>query len=75
LKAHLYESSPEPILSIGKRSLGHVSNYYLGEPLTDEENAAVQAKAEELDIDILNTRSASSVHSSSCILLMRRYEA
>lgn len=56
LKDHIYEDSPEPILSIGKRSLGHISNYYLGEPITDEENAAIQAKAEEINVDILNTR-------------------
>ncbi|EIN07382.1 aflatoxin-detoxifizyme [Punctularia strigosozonata HHB-11173 SS5] len=56
LKDHIYEDSPEPVLSIGKRSLGHVSNYYLGEPITDEENAAIQAKAEEINVDILNTR-------------------
>ncbi|KDQ60841.1 hypothetical protein JAAARDRAFT_31830 [Jaapia argillacea MUCL 33604] len=56
LKEHIYELSPEAKLSIGKRSLGHVSNYYLGEPVTDEEVAAIQAAAEKLDIDVLDTR-------------------
>lgn len=43
-------------MSIGKRSEGHVSNYYLGEVITDEEVAAVQRAAEKLGIDIMNTR-------------------
>lgn len=41
---------------IGKRRLGQVSNYYLGEPITDEEVAAVQAAAEKIGVDVLNTR-------------------
>ncbi|KAF9451030.1 aflatoxin-detoxifizyme [Macrolepiota fuliginosa MF-IS2] len=56
LKEHIYSSSPEASLFIGKRSLGHVSNYYMGEVIDDEEVAAVQAGAEKLDIDVLNTR-------------------
>ncbi|KAJ8463391.1 hypothetical protein ONZ45_g17600 [Pleurotus djamor] len=56
LKDHIYSLSPESSLFIGKRSLGHISNYYLGEPITDEEVAAVQAAAEKLKIDVLNTR-------------------
>lgn len=56
LKEHIYSTSPENSLSIGKRSEGHVSNYYLGEVITDEEVAAVQQAAEKLGIDILNTR-------------------
>jgi dipeptidyl-peptidase-3 len=47
---------PEDSLSIGKRILGNVCNYYLGQPITDEEVAAVQTAAESLNIDILNTR-------------------
>ncbi|KAG6897567.1 hypothetical protein C0992_000155 [Termitomyces sp. T32_za158] len=56
LKEHIYALVPESDLFIGKRSLGHVSNYYLGEPVTDEDVAAVQAAAENLGIDVLNTR-------------------
>ena len=56
LKEHIYSATPESSLSIGKRSEGHVSNYYLGEVITDEEVAAVQQSAEKLGIDILNTR-------------------
>ncbi|KAH9939262.1 aflatoxin-detoxifizyme [Epithele typhae] len=56
LKTHIYALDPEPECSIGKRSLGHVSNYYLGEPITDEEVAAIQEAAEKLSIDVLNTR-------------------
>jgi dipeptidyl-peptidase-3 len=56
LKDHIYASEPESSLFIGKRSQGHVSNYYLGEVITDTEVAAVQAAAEKLNIDILNTR-------------------
>jgi len=43
-------------LSIGKRSEGHTTNYYLGEIITDEEVADVQAAAEKIGVDILNTR-------------------
>ncbi|KIY50904.1 hypothetical protein FISHEDRAFT_71212 [Fistulina hepatica ATCC 64428] len=56
LKDHIYTLSPEASLSIGKRSQGHVSNYYLGVPITDDEVAAVQDAAEGLGIDVLNTR-------------------
>jgi dipeptidyl-peptidase-3 len=33
-----------------------VSNYYIGEPVTDSEVAAIQAAAEKLGLAILNTR-------------------
>ncbi|KAG6818124.1 hypothetical protein H0H87_000029 [Tephrocybe sp. NHM501043] len=56
LKEHIYALSPESNLFIGKRSLGHVSNYYLGQPVSDEDVAAVQKAAENLGIDVLNTR-------------------
>ncbi|KAG6890703.1 hypothetical protein C0995_005076 [Termitomyces sp. Mi166 len=56
LKEHIYALVPKPDLFIGKRSLGHVSNYYLGQPVTDEDVAAVQTAAENLGIDVLNTR-------------------
>ncbi|KZT26206.1 aflatoxin-detoxifizyme [Neolentinus lepideus HHB14362 ss-1] len=56
LQDHIYSTTPEPSLSIGKPILGHVSNYYPGEPITDEEVAAVQAAAENLGVDVLNTR-------------------
>ncbi|KAI0751198.1 aflatoxin-detoxifizyme [Daedaleopsis nitida] len=56
LKEHIYQVLPESSNFIGKRSLGHVSNYYLDEPPTDEEVAAIQAAAEKLDISVLNTR-------------------
>ncbi|KAI0054058.1 aflatoxin-detoxifizyme [Auriscalpium vulgare] len=56
IKGHVYEHDPESSLFIGKRRLGQVSNYYLGEPVTDEEVAAVQATAEKIGVDVLNTR-------------------
>ncbi|KAG5642191.1 hypothetical protein DXG03_003429 [Asterophora parasitica] len=56
LKEHIYVATPESSLFIGKRQLGHVSNYYLGQPITDEEVAAVQAAAEKIGVDVLNTR-------------------
>lgn len=56
LKDHIYELVPESSNFIGKRSLGHVSNYYLGEPPTDEEVLAIQAAAEKHTISVLNTR-------------------
>ncbi|KAI6168960.1 peptidase family M49-domain-containing protein [Pisolithus thermaeus] len=56
LKEHIYSTTPESSLFIGKRSEGHVSNYYLGEVITDKEVAAVQEAAEKIGVDVLNTR-------------------
>ncbi|KAJ8589717.1 dipeptidyl-peptidase III [Rhizopogon salebrosus TDB-379] len=56
LKHHIYALSPENSLSIGKPKDGHISNYYLGQTITDEEVAAVQAAAEKIGVDVLNTR-------------------
>jgi dipeptidyl-peptidase III len=56
LKDHIYSLKPEASLSIGKRSLGHVSNYYLGEIISDSDVEAIQAAAEKLGVDVLNTR-------------------
>lgn len=50
LKDHIYALSPENSLSIGKPRDGHISNYYLGQTITDEEVAAVQAAAEKLEL-------------------------
>jgi dipeptidyl-peptidase-3 len=58
LKDHIYALEPEASLFIGKRDVGQVSNYYLGDPITDDEVAAVQSAAEKIEIDILNTRYA-----------------
>ncbi|KAI6035661.1 peptidase family M49-domain-containing protein [Pisolithus orientalis] len=56
LKDHIYSTTPESSLFIGKRSEGHISNYYLGEVITDEEVSVVQAAAEKIGVDVLNTR-------------------
>ncbi|KAG1782483.1 peptidase family M49-domain-containing protein [Suillus placidus] len=56
LKDHIYALSPENSLSIGKPRDGHISNYYLGQTIMDEEVAAVQAAAEKIGVDVLNTR-------------------
>ncbi|KAI0006024.1 aflatoxin-detoxifizyme [Russula compacta] len=56
LREHIYALEPEASLFIGKRNLGQISNYYLGDPITDEEVAAVQTAAEKIEIDVLNTR-------------------
>ncbi|THU97856.1 aflatoxin-detoxifizyme [Dendrothele bispora CBS 962.96] len=53
---HIFALEPAQSLFIGKPSEGHVSNYYLGETITDEEVAQVQTAAEKLGVDILNTR-------------------
>ncbi|KAJ7685164.1 aflatoxin-detoxifizyme [Mycena polygramma] len=53
LKGHIYALTP---LLIGKPNQGHISNYYLGETISDEEVAEIQAAAEKLGIDVLNTR-------------------
>lgn len=37
--------------------MGNISNYYLGEAIDDNEVASVQAAAEKIGIDVLNTRS------------------
>jgi dipeptidyl-peptidase-3 len=73
LKDHIYALEPEPSLSIGKRELGHVNNYYLGDPITDDEVAAVQSAAEKTKIDILNTRYATATVSEPCDLVYVAY--
>ena len=60
LQEHIYALAPKESLFLGKRSLGHITNYYPGDHvITDEEVAAVQTAAEALNIDVLNTRSVS----------------
>ncbi|KAJ3559406.1 hypothetical protein NM688_g375 [Phlebia brevispora] len=56
LSGHIYQLLPESSNFIGKRAAGEVSNYYLGDPVTDEEVAAIQAAAEKSGVDVLNTR-------------------
>ena len=56
MKDHIYATSPESSNFIGKRKDGAVTNYYLGESITDEEVAAVQKAAEKAGVDVLNTR-------------------
>ncbi|KAF8338075.1 aflatoxin-detoxifizyme, partial [Cantharellus anzutake] len=56
LEKELYSLSPEASLLIGKPNSGHISNYYLGPTIEDDEVAAVQSAAEKLKIDIENTR-------------------
>ncbi|KAF8910937.1 aflatoxin-detoxifizyme [Gymnopilus junonius] len=57
LKDHIYATSPESSLFIGKRILGHISNYYPGsELINDDEVSAVQVAAEKIGVDVLNTR-------------------
>ena len=56
LKEHIYSVTPDASLLVGKPNLGNISNYYIGEVITDEEVAAVQAAAEKYDLDVLNTR-------------------
>lgn len=56
LKDHIYSTEPHEILSIGKNIEGHVTNYYLGEAITDEEVNAIQEVVEKLNISVLNTR-------------------
>ena len=56
LAEEIYATGPEPSLFIGKRALGHVSNYYLGKPPTDDDVNATQKAAEKIGVDVLNTR-------------------
>ncbi|KIM49127.1 hypothetical protein M413DRAFT_406383 [Hebeloma cylindrosporum] len=69
LKDHIYSVGPEASLFIGKRNLGHVSNYYLGSAIEDDEVAAVQAAAEKIGIDVLNTRVVKNDSSSFTLLV------
>ncbi|KAJ7774615.1 peptidase family M49-domain-containing protein [Mycena maculata] len=56
LKEHIYAAAPEAALFIGKPKEGHISNYYLGETISDNEVADIQTATEKLGVDILNTR-------------------
>ena len=56
LEDHIYSLQPESTLTIGKRCEGHVNNYYMGEVVDDAEVADIQAAAEKLGVDVLNTR-------------------
>ncbi|KDQ14073.1 hypothetical protein BOTBODRAFT_33184 [Botryobasidium botryosum FD-172 SS1] len=56
LEDHIYTLTPEASLLIGKPPDGHISNYYLGQTITNDEVAAVQAAAEKLGLAIENTR-------------------
>ncbi|KAG8738796.1 hypothetical protein FRC12_016560 [Ceratobasidium sp. 428] len=57
LKTHIYSTEPEASLLIGKRSDGHISNYYPGpEVITDEEATKIQTFVEKIGLDIENTR-------------------
>ena len=68
MRDHIYALEPESSLFIGKRDLGHVNNYYLGDPITDDEVAAVQTAAEKTNIDILNTRYAPATASQPLVI-------
>lgn len=56
LEEHIYSLEPQASLLVGKPNAGHLSNYYLGETIQDDEVAAVQAAAEKLGLAIENTR-------------------
>ncbi|GJJ12446.1 hypothetical protein Clacol_006688 [Clathrus columnatus] len=49
LKEHIYALTPTASLLIGKPSNGHVSNYYPGDVITDDEVEAVQRASEKLE--------------------------
>ncbi|KAJ7940644.1 aflatoxin-detoxifizyme [Mycena leptocephala] len=69
LKEHIYAVTPDAALFIGKPNQGHISNYYLGETISDDEVADIQATAEKLGIDMLNTR-VKKENGTSFILLV-----
>lgn len=67
--------TPEAALFIGKPNEGHISNYYLGKTILDDEVANIQAAAEKMGIDILNTRFAAVLYSTLNIdILIQREE-
>jgi len=58
LANHIYSLTPEAACLIGDPNKGHVSNYYLGDVVvTAEEVELVQKAAEQLKVQVLNTRS------------------
>ncbi|KAJ6630797.1 aflatoxin-detoxifizyme [Mycena sp. CBHHK59/15] len=69
LKEHIYALTPESALFIGKPSQGHVSNYYLGETISDNEVADIQAALEKLGVDVLNTRVRKESSTSFTVLV------
>ncbi|KZO99620.1 aflatoxin-detoxifizyme [Calocera viscosa TUFC12733] len=69
VKDLIWSLEPEPQLLIGKPSAGHISNYYLGETISDEEVAEVQKLCEKLGVDPLNTR-VNKISSSEYIILV-----
>ncbi|KAF7294939.1 Dipeptidyl peptidase 3 [Mycena indigotica] len=69
LKEHIYSTTPEDTTSIGKPKQGHISNYYLGEVITDEEVASIQAATEKLSIDLFNTRVKKDTDTSFTLLI------
>ncbi|KAJ7278369.1 aflatoxin-detoxifizyme [Mycena rebaudengoi] len=56
LSEHIYATTPEAAMFIGKPTEGHVSNLYFGETILDNEVAEIQTACENLGISILNTR-------------------
>ncbi|CCO28133.1 dipeptidyl-peptidase III [Rhizoctonia solani AG-1 IB] len=56
-KDHIYSTEPEASLLIGKRCDGHVSNYYPGkEIINNEEAEKIQKFVEKIGLDVENTR-------------------
>ncbi|KAG8890863.1 hypothetical protein FRB98_004908 [Tulasnella sp. 332] len=56
LSEHIYSLEPEASLLVGKPSAGHVSNYYLGETIQDNEVELIQKESERLGLAVENTR-------------------
>ncbi|EJT99028.1 aflatoxin-detoxifizyme [Dacryopinax primogenitus] len=73
LKVRMWSLEPESELLIGKPSAGHISNYYLGKTISDEEVDEVQKVCEKLSVDPLNTR-VKKVSSSEYIILIASAE-
>ncbi|KZT61788.1 hypothetical protein CALCODRAFT_490689 [Calocera cornea HHB12733] len=73
VKDLVWSLEPEPQLLIGKPSAGHISNYYLGETISDEEVDEVGKLCEKLDINALNTR-VKKISSSEYIILVASAE-
>ncbi|KAG8907167.1 hypothetical protein FRB99_005139 [Tulasnella sp. 403] len=69
LSEHIYSLDPEASLLIGKPSAGHVSNYYLGETIKDNEVEAIQKEAEKLGLAVENTRVRKNADGSFTLLI------
>ncbi|KAG9013863.1 hypothetical protein FRB93_000244 [Tulasnella sp. JGI-2019a] len=69
LSDHIYSLEPEASLLVGKPSAGHLSNYYLGETIQDDEVEMIQKESERLGLAVENTRVRKNTDGSFDLLI------